>query len=388
MGNIGSIGTKCVGCRSCEQSCPKGCIEMRPNGEGFLYPVVDRSRCVDCGKCLRACPAADPQRHRAEGPLAVWAWRSRDPETLMRSASGGAADSAAKTVLDRGGRVYGAAYDRDLSVCHVEITDQAQRARLRSSKYVQSDLKNTYALARSALDRGQPVLFTGTPCQIEGLYAFLGGDRPNLYTMDLVCHGVPSPALFRSYLRFQEHRLGGPIRSYDFRSKEKRGWGTQYRVETPGRVKTGSLTLDPYGKHFMDGDCYRECCYGCPYANTRRPGDLTVGDFWGIAGSHPDFDSEKGVSSVFVNTEKGTRLLEHMAPLGETCPATLAEGLAKQRNLVRPTPRPAARDGFYENMDRPEYWQTHGVGLQPKERLKALLPPGLLRALKRRLGRK
>lgn len=301
----------------------------------------------------------------------------------MRSASGGAADSAAKTILQTGGVVYGAAYDENLVVSHIEITTDSDREKIQSSKYVQSDLKDNYSKARRQLSEGQTVLFTGTPCQIAGLYAFLGGDQENLYTVDLICHGVPSPKFFKKYLEYQSKQIEGKVIYFNFRSKDKRGWGTQYLLKTEKKTETKPLSLDRYGKHFMEGDCYRESCYQCAYANMNRVGDLTVGDFWGIAKSHPNFNSPKGVSSVFVNTEKGQKLFEMMRPLAEVEEATLEEGMVKQGNLVSPSGRPATRDAFYKDIDTLDFIEHIKVGLQLKERLKSVLPKGLIQRIKK-----
>lgn len=383
MENVSKIREKCVGCKGCGQSCPKRCISMPENKEGFWYPSVDEKRCVECGLCLKKCPAENTALHR-NAPKAVWALRGRDEESLMRSASGGASDCAARAVLQRGGAVYGAAYDENLAVRHIEITADGERERIQSSKYVQSDSGDSYSQVRRRLAEGKTVLYTGTPCQIAGLYAFLGGDPENLYTIDLICHGVPSPKLLEKYLKYQSRRPAGRVTALNFRSKEKRGWGTQYllKIGTRSGSRTRLLALDRYGKHFMAGDCYRESCYRCAYADTDRVGDLTVGDFWGIAKSHPGFNSPKGVSSVFVNTPKGQELLGWMKPLAETEAATLAEGMARQHNLVRPSGRPAARDTFYREIDAPGFMERMRVGLQPKERLKAVLPYRLIQRIK------
>ena len=292
MENIARIKERCVGCKSCEQSCPKHCISMVENNEGFWYPSVDEKSCIECKLCLKRCPVENTDFHR-NTPKKVWAWRNKNDADIMRSASGGAADSAAKAVLQMGGVVYGAAYDEQLAVSHIEVTADAERKKLQSSKYVQSDPKDGYAKAKQRLAEGKKVLFTGTPCQIAGLYAFLGGNPENLYTVDLICHGVPSPKFFKKYLEYQNKQTAGRVIYFNFRSKDKRGWGTQYllKTKTKTKTKTKALSLDRYGKHFMDGDCYRESCYQCAYANTSRVGDLTVGDFWGIAKSHPDLNS-------------------------------------------------------------------------------------------------
>lgn len=390
MKNILKIQERCVGCRSCEQTCPKHAISIVENKEGFWYPVVDEQSCNGCKRCLRACPVENVKLHRST-PKHVWAWRNKNEADIMRSASGGAADSAAKAVLQIGGVVYGAAYDEQLAVSHIEVTDNIGRKKIQSSKYVQSDPKDCYSQAKSRLLEGKTVLFTGTPCQIAGLYAFLGGDKwSNLYTVDLICHGVPSPKFFRKYLEYQNKQMAGRVIYFNFRSKDKRGWGTQYLLKATTKIKTRTrtLSLDRYGKHFMAGDCYRECCYQWAYASIERVGDITVGDFWGIAQSHPDFYSSKGVSSVFINTDKGAKLFEQMREFANVIPATLEEGMIKQGNLVKPCVRPAGRDSFYRDIDDKNYINKLKVGLQMKERIKAALPAEAVRFIKQKLGGK
>lgn len=381
MENILRIKEKCVGCKSCEQSCPQHCISMIENKEGFWYPSVDEKKCIECKLCLKKCPVENAEFHRSE-PKKVWAWRNKNDTDIMRSASGGAADSAAKTVLQVGGVVYGAAYDEQLVVSHIEVIADAEREKLQSSKYVQSDLRDSFTKAKQRLAEGEMVLFTGTPCQIAGLYAFLGDDPENLYTVELICHGVPSPKFFRKYLEFQNKQMKDRVIYFNFRSKYKRGWGTQYLLKTKEKEEEKALSLDRYGKHFMNGDCYRESCYQCAYANTRRVGDLTVGDFWGIAKSHPLFNSSKGVSSVFINTKKGKELFEMMRPLAEVEEATLEEGMVQQENLIRPSLRPSKRNTFYEKIDEDNFMDDLKVGIRPKERLKAAIPAGTVRLLK------
>lgn len=382
MGNISIIQNKCYGCRSCEQICPKGCISIKPSKEGFLYPIVDENTCVHCGLCLKACPAEQVEIHRNQ-PQSVYAFKNKDAEEIMRSASGGVADVAAKVVLRQNGVVYGVAYDADFIVKHIEVTDESEKEKLQSSKYVQSDINDCYSKAKVALNCGRKVLFTGTPCQIAGLYAFLGGDKPNLCTLDLICHGVPSPKFFEKYLDYQRREMNSDIIYYNFRSKDKRGWGTQYLIKTKAQTKTQKLSLDRYGKHFMDGDCYRESCYQCPYANTKRVGDITIGDFWGIMKSHPKFYSMKGISSVFVNTEKGKYLFEQVRCFAEVEQATMKEGMIKQGNLIRPSERFPKRNVFYEKIDQEDFIDNLSIGLQLKERIKSIIPAGALRFLKK-----
>lgn len=382
MNNILKIQERCVGCRSCEQSCPKHCISFVEDKEGFLYPEVDDKKCIECKICLKVCPCENAKLHRST-PKKVWAWKSTKSADVMRSASGGAADSAAKTVLEMNGVVYGAAYDEKFVVSHIEVTDDEDRKKIQSSKYVQSDLKDCYTKIKKWLTQNRKVLFTGCPCQVAGLYAFLGGDKNNLYTIDLICHGVPSPKFLKRYLEYQSEKNGGQVNYLNFRSKDKKGWSTRIKIKTKKKTMEMPLVLDRYGKHFMEGDCYRESCYQCEFANINRVGDITVGDFWGIIKSHPHFYSAKGVSSVFVNTIKGQWLFQNMENQADTENATLEECLVGQENLTKSSIRPVNRDWFYEMIDAEGFIQNLKVGLQLKEKIKSILPAGLVRILKR-----
>lgn len=385
MNNISKIDENCVGCRSCEQTCPVDCISMILNSEGFLYPSIDEEKCIECGKCLKNCPVHNEKVYRNK-PKETWAWHNKCHEDIMRSASGGASDVAAKAIIEKNGVVFGAAYDENLDVKHIEICEEKYRYKIQSSKYVQSDINDSYSKAKGYLEKNVVVLFTGTPCQIAGLYSYLGKDYPNLYTIDLVCHGVPSPLFFRKYIEYQNKKNKEPIISYNFRSKDKRGWGTQYLLKTKTKTKTKTLALDKYGKHFMDGDCYRECCYKCDYANINRVADITVGDFWGILKNHPEFYYEDGVSSVFINTEKGEKLFNHMKKYADVKLVTLEDGLIKQGNLVQPSSRPFSRDTFYKNINKEDFVNKLIVGLQIKNRIKSLIPQIICIKIKKIIG--
>ncbi len=410
MNTIEEIGTGCTGCRSCEQTCPLHCITMTADWEGFLQPQVRGDACIRCGKCLRACPVYLADR-RERYPLRACAFQARSRESLRRSSSGGLCDALARAVLARGGVVYGAAFEAvcakedtlhadkgkthisPLTVRHIEVTDPDGCHRLQSSKYVQSDTGHTFSRAGKYLEEGRAVFYTGTPCQIAGLYAFLGEDHENLYTVDLICHGVPSPLLLGRYLAWHSRQADSPVTDVDFRTKEGRGWGGQYRLKitTESGVITRPLALDRYGKHFIASDCYRESCYECRFANMHRPGDLTAGDFWGISQVCPEFvssgaDLPAGISSVLVNTEKGQALLDLIADdalIREVDPADIQKN---QGNLSRPTPRPKTRDSIYRNIGSEDYIRTLRVGPEPAERIKAVLPPGVFTFLKHRTG--
>ena len=383
MKNISNVKNSCVGCRSCEQVCPKRAIVIREQEEGFLYPYVDEEKCIDCSLCVKHCPT-QVTKNNSIAPISVFAFRNKNDAQIMQSASGGVGVLTAQKIIEENGVSYGVAYDEGFRAKHIRVDDLSELPRIQSSKYVQSDTGDTYSQVQKDLQSGKKVLYTGTPCQIDGLYSFLGKDYENLYTIDLICHGVPSPKFFKKYLEFRDRRTDGKTIYFNFRSKDKRGWGTQYllKTKTKTRTKTKVLSLDRYGKHFVMGDCYRESCYQCDYANIHRVGDLTIGDFWGIGKSHPDFYSEKGVSSILVNTEKGQKLFNSIKSEGWVINATLEEAMVKQGNLVHPTKRPLERDTFYRNIDRDDFIDNLKVGLQLKDRVKSILPRNLVRFLK------
>lgn len=382
MKNISTIGNRCVGCRSCEQVCPISCISINENHEGFLYPSVDEDACILCGRCINSCPIENREIHRNQ-PSEVWAVTNTNAENIMNSASGGASDIFVRTTLRNNGVAFGAVYDEKFHVHHIEVTTVDDAYKFQSSKYVQSDTENVYTQIKDRLKEGRKVLFTGTPCQVAGLYSFLGGDDENLYTIDLICHGVPSPKLFKKYVEYMEKILGEKLIYYNFRSKEKRGWGTHYLLKTKTKTKTNALSLDRYGKHFLASDCLRECCYECAYASIDRVGDITVGDFWGISKSHPDFFTAKGVSSVFVNTNKGYSMLKQMPGTEKLEKATLEEGMMKQGNLRKPSERPKSRDHFYDHIDDPDFIENMKIGSEIKERVKSMIPTKVINKLKR-----
>lgn len=384
MNNIECIGLKCVGCRSCEQICPKNCIEFKENQEGFLYPNINNDICVQCGLCLKHCPMNE-KNNQCNSPLKTYALKNKDQNRIMQSASGGASDIIAQYIISIGGIVFGCAYTDNLKVKHILVDKFQDLYKIQSSKYVQSNIGNCYLQVKELLDNNKIVLFTGTPCQIAGLYSFLGyKEYENLYTIDLICHGVPSPKFLDKYFDYMSKELSEPILEYNFRSKDNRGWGTQYLIKTKTKTKTKTkiLSLDKYGKHFMSGDCYRESCYQCKYANTNRVSDITIGDFWGIQKCYPEFFSEKGVSSIIVNTQKGENLIKKLSLNVDIMECTLDDVLIKQGNLIKPTLRNASRDTFYKNIQDDNFIDNIKVGLCLKDRIKSIIPKKIVNKLK------
>lgn len=304
----------CCGCGACAQRCPVQCISMQEDGEGFLYPQVDTQKCIDCGLCENVCPVLHQAAPRK--PLATYAAKHPDEAVRLSSSSGGVFSALAEAVLARGGVVFGARFDEHWEVVHAYTETIEGLAAFRGSKYVQSRIGESYKACEQFLKQDREVLFSGTPCQIAGLRLYLRKEYPNLFTVDVICHGVPSPLVWRKYLENTIRSTGTnkmpAISSVTFRNK-KLGW-KKYCLEIQIEPKT-LLLFEPQDKNiFMRGflsDLYlRPSCYACPARSGRSCSDLTIGDFWGIRNYRPDLDDDKGTSAVLVNSQRGLELLE------------------------------------------------------------------------------
>ena len=384
------ITENCTGCRTCEQICPKHCISMQPDNEGFITAYVDEQKCIECGLCKKRCPQnrGDLINHTAIRTLGA---RLKDEATLYKSASGGAFAGLATKVINDGGIVYGVRYDDKLRAYHTKAETIEELMPLLSSKYVQSDTENTYAEVKEQLATGRMVLYSGTGCQIAGLKSFLNKEYANLIMVDLICHGVTSPLLFAKYIEMLEKKHGTRIEEFDFRDK-KGGWGLGYKYKYKNIYKYGSCQISPYYKYFLDGTAYRECCYSCKYAKTERCGDITIADFWGVEKFHPEFYSTKGVSLVLINTEKGNDFWNSMNDDFHTVESKLEYAIEKNRNLKEPTKRrDEIRNNIYDginSMSAEEYFVKR-LPIHPPlvSRIKSILPMPILLIIKKLFGK-
>lgn len=327
---------KCCGCGACMNACPKQAISMQEDLYGFIYPHINNDMCVKCGICQRVCNFQNKKETHI--PECTYAMCAKSERMLKRSASGGAfAVLARKTILD-GGIVFGAAFDKEWNVCHIGVENNKDLYKLQGSKYVQSNTDTTYQQVKYYLKKGRKVLYSGTPCQIAGLYGFLGKDDENLLTIDLICHGVPNQRIFKDYLRSL-----GKVECFTFRDKSL-GWGINGLAILKGKSKKVKIwqSASPYLYYFSQGMIYRDSCYQCKYACKHRPADLTLGDYWGIEKQHPDylrkdgFSTEKGISVVIANTVKGVTALQQCCEAAVMKNSTFEKAAAGNVQLVKP----------------------------------------------------
>lgn len=385
----------CCGCHGCAQACPKQCIEMIPDTEGFFYPKVDESRCIHCGLCEKVCPvihakADDPQRM----PDAAAA-KNEDDVIRQESSSGGVFTLLAKQVIDRGGVVFGAAWTEDRrAVEHIAVRTEAELKKLRSSKYLQSTIGSCYAQAKESLNRGEQVLFSGTPCQIEGLRQFLRKDYDNLLCVDIVCHGVPAPGVWRRYLSECEEKYGAKVTDVTFRDKST-GWESYCVTLTFDNGKKQSIPVsgEPYMRAFLSNACLRPSCHDCRFKKYNRESDLTLADFWGIEEVCPEMNDDRGTSLVLIHSAAGQAAMDAIGEQMTAKPVNLAEALHQNPSAIRASGVHENREAFLESLETMSFpaavkrWLPRKIS--PKERLyNALQKAGMVDTVKKLLGRK
>lgn len=302
---------ECMGCFACFSKCSQKCITMKIDETGFWYPHVDHDQCIKCGLCVAVCPLKN--KKSIENEPVAYACFNRNEPIRMESSSGGIFTMVAEKILQNKGVVFGAGFNEDFSVSHCYVESNMVLGRLRGSKYVQSNIGDTYIQARAFLEQGKRVLFTGTPCQISGLKSYLDHTYDNLFCIDIICHGVPSPKVWKEYIRFQENRAGAKIQRIAFRRKDG-GW-KRYSVSLSFDNDTEylqPLDKDLYIKAFLKDVCLRPSCYACGFKLLHRESDITLADFWGIQHVLPEMDDDKGTSLVFVNSNAGRGMFNEL----------------------------------------------------------------------------
>ena len=370
----------CCGCAACADICPARCIEMKPNDEGFLYPVIDRGRCLSCGACARVCPSLNVPRGADEDPVA-FAFVSRDENSHFRSSSGGFFQKLATHVLAQGGVVYGAGVDGNWNVVHKRTETAEQVRELMGSKYVQSRTVGVCSQVCADLDAGLIVLFSGTPCQCAGVKNFCGGHE-RLLISDIVCHGVPSPFVWRHYLDLMSE--GRAVAGVSFRDKDassRTPWESYgMRISfTDGSYLRIARSDDAYLHAFLSDLILRPSCACCRFKQIRRAADFTLADFWGVKNVLPEAYDKNGTSLVLLHTPRAREIFAQLD--GVRTPAPLQAALSGNPSMTKSvTPSPY----------RTEFFQRFKEGSTPIDELLDFFTyrdNSAFRRLKRRLAR-
>ena len=349
----------CTGCFACAALCPTQCITMLADSEGFLRPRIDEEKCVDCKKCQMICPVLNAPVEDGREPK-TFAARIVDESVRAVSSSGGAFSAFAKLILSEGGVVFGAGFDENMRVIHKVCTSIDTLDEIRRSKYVQSDVNNSYHAAKEFLEAGRKTLFCGTPCQIGGLLACLNKGYENLYTVDFICHGVPSPFVYSKYLDYLTAVYNSEVAEVNFRSKE-RGWHTHslYVRFTNGKEHSASVSDDYYMRSFIMDMDLRPSCYRCRFKQPHRLSDVTIADFWGADRLMTEWNDDKGISLILVHSEKGERLLRSVKSDIEVRDVPFCDAIRFNQSMIKPVSKPPLRDSFMRDVNNLPFDKLH-----------------------------
>lgn len=363
----------CSGCFACYNICPKQCISMDSDTEGFVYPSIDASKCVNCRLCETVCPViAPPQISSRE--RTSFAAVNLDESIRLQSSSGGVFTALAEHIISQNGVVFGAALsDNCRNVRHIAVENTVDLELLRGSKYVQSAIGDTYQLAKNALEAGRSVLFSGTPCQIAGLHSYLRNSYDNLYTCDVICHGVPSPLVWQKYVEFREEKAASKVQKVCFRHK-KYSWKSFCMQFTfaDGTQYLQPLGKDPYLHGFLSNLYLRPSCYNCNFKGLSRPADITLADFWGIENIAPQLNDNKGTSLVIIHSEKGNDLFAQLRGSMSVQSVDLSKSVKYNSAAEKSVAIPKKRVSFFRHLDTLPFSKLLAkyCSVSPKERLR------------------
>lgn len=347
----------CFGCTSCMAACPKDAIVMKDDEEGFFYPSVDMNKCINCGICKKKCPALKSNTYNDVSDY--YAVQIESTCKRMSSSSGGVFSAIAEYISKIDGVIYGCTFDENFYIVH-EREESSNWKRFRVSKYAQSDLhsNNIFFNIKKDLENKKTVLFTGTGCQIHGLKEYLNKvDTSQLVTIDIVCHGVPSPLIWKDYVSYVEGMTSSQINSINFRDKKNAGWHNSKITFTDKKnsiILSESQNKNLFFQLFFNHLILRPSCHRCPYANYKRTGEITIGDFWGIEKKYKYFDDDIGTSLVMVNNEKGEKIFNLIKN-------NLKIIKVKKKETIQPNLKSPASSNLYRNI----FWKDyHKYGLK------------------------
>lgn len=347
--------SKCNGCHVCFNICPQNAITMVEDEKGFKYPSIDKEKCTDCGLCEKKCPILNKKENEKNNPKAYAAY-NKNEEIREQSSSGGMFSLLAEYVLNNNGVVVGASFDEEFMVKHIIVNNIEELSKLRTSKYLQSNIGNVYKEVKDLLNSNKLVLFTGTSCQINGLFSYLGKGYENLYTQDIICHGVPSPKVWKKYLEYRKNKDNQEPLKINFREKTE-GWklfSLIFKYSDEKKYEKNQ-TQDLFMQAFLRDICLRDSCYACSFKDKNRKSDITLADFWGIQNVLPEMDDDKGTSLVIVNTEKGKKLYEEIKEKTVYKEVDFERSIEFNKAMYKSAEKPKFVDEFFENLDKLEF---------------------------------
>lgn len=371
--------SQCTGCTACASVCPQQCIRMVEDVEGFTYPkIVNVASCISCGACERVCPVLS-QKEEKESLTRAFAALSKNDPIRMESSSGGVFSELSKIVLKSGGIIYGASYDKNGSVKHISIDNIEALGKLRGAKYSQSNLEDSFLTIKKQLDSGIKVLFSGTPCQVEGLKAFLKKDYDNLFCIDFVCHGVPSPLVWKKYVKYRtqiDNDNNNPPEYINLRNKES-GWSNySYSVEfsySKGKRYLCKNSEDLFMNLFVNNYILRRSCSECYFKGYSRVSDITLGDFWGIWDINSEMDDNRGTSLVLTHSVKGEELFRVISGNIKSSQVTLEQASMVNPSLLQSSIPQPSRDKVLSEIIQNGFETVIPI-FQSKQTVKTLLP--------------
>ena len=337
----------CCGCHNCALVCPKNCITMKEDKEGFLYPIVDEEKCIDCGICEKSCPIISPVNNNKKlNDITSYAAYSKNDDIRRNSSSGGMFTHLASNVINAGGVVFGAAFDEEFGVRHICVDNIDDLYKLRGSKYLQSIVGDSFKETEKYLKSGRKVYFSGTPCKISALLKYLKKDYDNLITQDIICHGVPSPKIWKYYLEYRQNKANSKAKKISFRDKNKswKNYCVNITFENDSYIE--NFSNDDYMKVFLSNYCLRPSCYKCSFKKMTRPSDITLADFWGIQNIMPEMDDDKGTSLLCINSDKGKMLFDEIKNDTVYKTVSLEEAVKFNPSMTCSSPLPPKRNCF------------------------------------------
>lgn len=382
--------SECSGCSACSQICPQKCISMEYDSEGFLYPKINEENCTNCRLCKKTCPVKNLNifNNKFNPPIALGGGYN-NIDIKMQSSSGGVFSAVAELVLNDDGVVFGAAFDADIHLKHTMIEDILDLDKLRRSKYIQSEIGYTYIEAKKELDKDREVLYVGTPCQIAGLKAFLVKDYDNLISIDIVCHGVPSPKVFKDYIINVEKKYNSKISYLNFRDK-RMGWNSGIATNVSFFNAKEYFVIgakDSFINGFLSDIYLRPSCYDCKFSKLPRIADISLADFWGVSNYYPSLDDGKGTSLILINNGKGKLVIEKCKDKMTLKQVDLQLAVKHNPCIEGPVKQNPRREHFFKDYNKNGWRYVEKKYLGPPSFIKRLmfLPIRCLRYVRRRV---